>query len=261
MVGKSRKNLARLSVLIAGLYSLHAATIPSIVAIVNGASFQPGIVSGSWATVLGTGLSNTTRSWTAADFVNGALPPELDYVSVVVNGRPAFVGYVSPTQINFLVPDDPTIGTSTVQAAGQLLQSNIFITNKVAYAPALFPLTGRYPAAAHLDGTLAGPPGLLPGTTTLPVRPNETIELFGTGFGLSNPKIPTAMLFTAAAPLAATVTATVGGVSAPVSGYLIMPGVYQLNLTVPALADGDAPILITVGGVATPSGLYLNIAN
>src|SRR5215472_7627736 len=139
MVGKSRKNLARLSVLIAGLYSLHAATIPSIVAVVNGASFQPGIVSGSWATVLGTGLSNTTRSWTAADFVNGALPPELDYVSVTVNGRPAFVGYVSPTQINFLVPDDPTLGTTTVQAAGQLLQSNIFITNKVAYAPALFP--------------------------------------------------------------------------------------------------------------------------
>jgi uncharacterized protein (TIGR03437 family) len=40
-----------------------------------------------------------------------------------------------------------------------------------------------------------------------------------------------------------------------------MPGVYQLNLTVPALADGDSPILITVGGVTTPSGLYLNIAN
>jgi uncharacterized protein (TIGR03437 family) len=236
------------------------ATVPKITAVVNGASFQPGIVSGSWATVIGTGLSNTTRSWMASDFINGALPPQMDYVSVTVNGRPAFIGYISPTQLNVLIPDDGVLGTSTVQAAGQLLQSNIFITNKLAVSPGLFPFTSRYPAAVHLDGTLAGPSNLLPGSVTAPVHPNETIELFGTGFGASNPAIATGQVFSAAAPLTQPMTATIGGVSASVTGYLIAPGLYQFNIAVPNLSDGDAAVSLTVAGETTPVGLFLNIA-
>ena len=62
----------------------------------------------SWATIYGTNLGVTTRGWTDSDFVNGQIPFSLDGVSVFLNqfGAPrlAYVGYVSPTQINFLLP-------------------------------------------------------------------------------------------------------------------------------------------------------------
>jgi uncharacterized protein (TIGR03437 family) len=87
------------------------------------------------------------------------------------------------------------------------------------------------------------------------------IQLYGTGFGPSNPAIATGIVFATPEPLAQPVTATVGGVPAQVAGYLVAPGVYQLNVTIPALPDGDAAISITIAGVSTQSGLALNISN
>jgi uncharacterized protein (TIGR03437 family) len=238
------------------------ALFPNVTAVVNGASFQPGIVSGSWATILGTDLANGTRSWSASDFLNGALPPNLNSTGATVNGRTTYVGYVSPTQVNVLIPDDPGLGMVTVQITTAFINSNIVFANKVALAPALFTFTSQYPVAAHnSDGSYAGAPNLLPGVTTTPAHPGEVIQLFGTGFGPTNPVIPTGMLFTTPAPLAQTVSATLGGVSTNVQGYLIDPGVYQLNLTVPSLPDGDASLSITMGSTSTQTGLMLPILN
>ena len=44
---------------------------PSIATVVNGATFQPGIVAGSWTTITGVNLSGVTRLWADADFNNG----------------------------------------------------------------------------------------------------------------------------------------------------------------------------------------------
>src|SRR5690242_2127786 len=90
------------------------ALFPVITAVVNGASFLPGIASGGWATILGTDLATTTRGWTDLDFVNGQLPNSLSSTGVVIGGLPAYVAYISPTQINVLVGDSSTIGNVTV---------------------------------------------------------------------------------------------------------------------------------------------------
>lgn len=242
------------------------ATIPVITAVVNSASFQSGgIVPGTWITLLGTGLSNTTRSWAATDFINGELPPQLDFIYVTFNAKHGYVSYVSPLQVNVLVPDDIPPGITAddvnIQAAGQLLQSNYFNVKKVALAPALFTFTSRYAAAVHnADGSYSGPASLIAGVTTTPARAGEVVQLFGTGFGSSNPPTPTGLLFTTAAPLAQAVTATVGGVSAKVAGYLVSPGVYQFNVTIPDVPTGDAPIAITAGGFSTQSNLFLSVS-
>ena len=47
-------------------------------------------------------------------------------------------------------------------------------------SPAFFSV-GKYVLATHADGTLVGPADLMPGAT--PAAPNETIVLYGTGFG------------------------------------------------------------------------------
>jgi uncharacterized protein (TIGR03437 family) len=149
----------------------------------------------------------------------------------------------------------------TVLLTTAFTSSNITFANKVALAPALFTFTAKYPVAAHnSDGSYAGPLNLLDGTATTPAHPGEVIQFFGTGFGPTNPVSPTGILFTTPAPLAQAVTATVGGVPAKVEGYLIYPGVYQINLTVPDFADGDAPISIMMESVSTQAGLMITIA-
>ena len=233
--------------------------LPNITGVVNGASFLPQIVAGSWVTVQGTNLSSTTRPWGASDFVNGALPIQLDNVSATINGKAAYIYYISPMQLNILAPDDPATGPVAVQVTNSTGASNTFTANKVDLSPALFLFTSRYPAAVHADGTYVGPPQLIAGATTTPAKPSEIIMLYGTGFGAANPIIPTGLVFTNPAPIAGSVTATVGGLPADVQGFLISPGLYQFNLTVPNLPAGDAPLTITIGGSSTPDGLLLTV--
>ena len=83
--------------------------------VVNGASFQAGICAGSWVTIQGTKLANSSRTWRTSEIVNGKLPTQLDGVNVQINGKPAYVEYISPTQINVQAPSDTALGPVNVQ--------------------------------------------------------------------------------------------------------------------------------------------------
>ena len=82
-----------------------ASSAPAITSVVNSASFQAGLAAGAWITVFGTNLAMTTRSWRGDEITGGKLPSELDGVRVTVNGSPAAISYISPTQINLQAPD------------------------------------------------------------------------------------------------------------------------------------------------------------
>ena len=76
-------------------------------------------------------------------------------MSVTINGVPAYVEYISPTQINVLAPDDATTGSVQVQvtAAGQT--SNSFTAQKQQFAPAFFTFAGgKYVAARSMRITV-----------------------------------------------------------------------------------------------------------
>jgi uncharacterized protein (TIGR03437 family) len=92
------------------------------------------------------------------------------------------------------------------------------------------------------------------------VKPGEILELFGVGFGPTNPAVPAGKAFTGAAPTTNTVSVTIGGVAAKVlfSG-ITEAGVYQLNVTVPQVGSGDQPLLATVAGVSTPSNVLITV--
>ena len=174
--------------------------------VVNGASFQAGIAGGSWVTVKGTNLSPTTRIWTGSDFKGNALPLLLDGVSVKVNNKDAAVYYVSPTQINALAPADTALGSVAVTVTNTVGTSVPVNANLQRTAPAWFPFSqagGVYPAAVHGSGTYVGPATLF-GTaaTAVPAIPNETIMLFGTGFGPTNPVADPMQIVSGAIPLA-----------------------------------------------------------
>ncbi len=257
---------ATVTAMVAGLpaVTFHATvnanpSLPTITGVVNGASYIPEIAAASWVTITGQNLSATTRSWGADDFIDGALPTLLDGVSVTINGKPAFVYYISPTQLNVLAPDDPAAGPVAIQVTNAAGVSAAYMVDKAALSPGLFLFTEKYPAAVHADGVYLGPPGLIAGATTTPAQPGEIVLLFGSGFGATDPAIPADHVFSTTPPIAAEITATVGGVPAEVHGYLISPGLYQFNLTVPEVPDGDAAIVIHIAGRQTPDGLFLAV--
>jgi uncharacterized protein (TIGR03437 family) len=229
--------------------------------VLNAASYEPAIASGGFVSIFGTGFANSSRSWTLSDFSNGNLPVALDGVSVTINGKPAYVDYISPTQINALAPDDDTIGQVQVQVTTPQGASYAGSVLKQKLSPAFFTYQSgatSYVAAIHVDGALIGPAGPL----SRPAVPGEVIEIYGTGFGATAPTVPTAQLVSQPAPTVLPVTATVGGLTAEVQwAGLVSSGLYQLNVKIPAtLAAGDQPVQAAISGFQSASTVMLSIA-
>ncbi len=233
---------------------------PAITAVGNAGSYQPGGASATWMAIFGSNLSTTTYSWQNSDFVNGQLPTSLQGVTVTIDGMPGYISYLSPTQINVLAPDDPVTGPVAIQVTTAQQGSNTLTFQKSQFSPAFFTFDGTHVAAQNLSYVDIGSPGLIPGVTTVPATPGETIILYATGFGPTNPALPTGQLVTTPAALANTAQAAIGGVTAPVTfAGLIAPGLYQLNVTVPSVPNGDAALSATVGGVSTQTGVVVTV--
>jgi uncharacterized protein (TIGR03437 family) len=240
-----------------------ATAVVSLVA--NAAGEVPVIAPNTWVELKGFNLvrAGDSRIWRDSDFINGQMPTQLDGVSISVNGRPAFVYYVSPTQINFLTPPDALTGQVpvrlTLNGGVPYLPFNIAARS---VAPALFVYNGGpYAAAEHANGRYIGPPGLYPGRTT-PASPGETVLLFGNGFGAPTTPIQSG-LPVQSGRLPALPTILIGGVAAKVTfAGLIAPGEYQFNVIVPnGLDDGDQPVTAIYNGVMSQPGVVLTIQN
>jgi uncharacterized protein (TIGR03437 family) len=246
-------------------YDLISPTAPAISAnsgVVNGASFQAGIAAGAWLTINGTNLSTTTDTW-ANSIVKGALPATLGGVSVSVGGQPAYIEYVSPTQINALAPNIPA-GSVVVTVTNPNGTSQAAMAQLSAEQPAFFQW-GNYAVATHQNYTYAVKNGTFAGTTTVPAAPGDVIILWGTGFGPTSPAAPTGIETppTATYNTATVVSVTVGGKSATVYGAALAPGyagLYQVAIQVPAsLANGDYPVIATINGVSSPSATMITV--
>lgn len=237
------------------------APVSRVNSVVNAASFQPAIASGGFVSIIGTGFGTSTRSWTSSDFTGTNLPTALSGVSVTMNGVPAYVEYISPTQINAIAPDDGTIGLVQVQVTTPQGVSYAGTVLKQQLSPAFFTYQSggtSYVAAVHLDGTLVGSIG----PSSRPAVPGETIEMYGTGFGATNPTLPTSQLVSQPAPLIWPATVSIGGVTAAVQwAGLVSSGLYQLNVTIPMVATGDQAVQTTVSGFQSPSGVFLPVGS
>jgi uncharacterized protein (TIGR03437 family) len=230
--------------------------------VVNGASFQPGIAPDSWFTIFGANLSSTTDTWTV---VNGILPTSLDGVKVTVGGMPAYISYISPTQINGLAPGIAS-GDLPVTVTNSVAISAVVTGSLQAVQPAFFQW-GNYAVATRQDYSLAVQNGTFPSVTTVPAKPGDVIILWGTGFGPTHPAapegsaVPSSPTYNTANP----VTVTVGNVPATVYGAALSAGyagLYQVAIQIPlSLANGDYPIVSTVSGVQSPSTTLITVQN
>lgn len=233
--------------------------------VVDGASLRAVISPGAWTTVFGESLAPLTRPWQESDFHGEVLPVSLEGVSVQIGGNLASVSYVSSTQVNVQAPDDLSLQPLTVQVITAAGPSKVALANSAQSAPAFFTLgtaPALYVAAVLPDGTLAGRPGLVTGRTSRAVRPGEIIALYGSSLGVTTPVVPAGTLVHAAAPLSDLngLVVGIGGQNAVIQfAGLVGPGLYQINVVVPDVPDGDQPLTAWLYGQPTQDGVFLTV--
>jgi uncharacterized protein (TIGR03437 family) len=227
---------------------------PVITKVANAEGEATTIAGNTWTEIKGSGFGTGTRIWKDADFVNQQLPTSLDGISVTMNGKAAYVYYISPTQINVLTPPDLGNGTINVQVAVAGITSGAFSVQAQAVSPSFFIAgAGPYVLATHLDGTLVGPTTLYPGFST-PASTNETVILYANGFGATNPPVVKGSI-SQSGPLVTLPIVQIGPNIAYVRfAGLISPGLYQINVDIPAgTPSGDNAILSGVGTTPAPT--------
>ena len=92
-------------------------------------------------------------------------------------------------------------------------------------------------------------------------KAGDSISLYGTGFGPTNPPVTPGQPFSGAAPTINPVTISINGVSVtPSFAGLSGAGLDQMNLTVPAgLGAGDLALVASVGGASTQPAVVISL--
>jgi uncharacterized protein (TIGR03437 family) len=202
---------------------------PVVQAVVNGASYSGNIAPGTWVSIFGTDLS--TAMVTAAGV---PLQTTLGGVSVTFNGIAAPLSYVSPTQINAVVPFEiqilpnpsppVTVPVVVTTSAGPSVPRIISLSRE---SPGLFTENGAGTGAVIAFNGSFQPVSVLAG---------GPIVLYADGLGPTNPPASSASGGASTAPfnmVADSPTVFVGDTQATVlfaglaPGF---PGIYQLNV-------------------------------
>jgi uncharacterized protein (TIGR03437 family) len=257
------KSGGRMDAFVAAISGFGAASGPPVISsVVSATGRRSTIAENTWTEIHGQNLASNTRTWQGPDFINNQLPTQLDGVKATVNGKPAFVYYISSQQVNVLTPLDSTTGEVQVQLTNSAGTSNSVQTSLQAGAPGFFQFSGvPYVAATHANGSLIGPASLIPGLTT-PAKLGEEIVVYGSGFGQTSPaivngsevqqgKLPSSPKF------------TIGGSTVKVKfAGVISPGLYQFNIVVPEnLSVGDHSIEAVYNGFTTQPGALITVKN
>jgi uncharacterized protein (TIGR03437 family) len=251
------------------------AAVPKITAggVQSASAFQASAVTapGSWLEIFGTNLASTTRGWAASDFSGNNAPTSLDNVSVTVGGKSAYVAYVSPGQVNVLVPDGVPIGNGVpvVVTAGGVASDpvnvNVADIAPAVLAPNSFDVGGKqYVVAtfATADSSLAyvGPSGAISGVNIRPAKPGEVVTLYGIGFGPVSPGTASGTIAQSTSSITSNVSVQFGTTPATIQYAGLAPGfagLYQFNVQVPNMLSGDWPLVMTVNGAPVAQNLYI----
>jgi uncharacterized protein (TIGR03437 family) len=241
--------------------------------IVNAADNQSGqLAANTIGTIYGTALAYGTAAISLNDIRNGLLPTVLgdDETQVFIGGYAADLYYVSPTQINFLVPPNMQAAPVSIYVTVDSLRGAIVPLTLGAAAPGLFQLppgTCPLPAVSIPQCAIATLPDGTVLTPSLPAQPGEVVTLWATGLGQTDPMPVYGQLPTAAAPLVqgAKLSILLDGKPVPpaaVSYAGIAPGfagLYQINFQLPMSTGANPEIRVQVDGPMSASKVYLPV--
>jgi uncharacterized protein (TIGR03437 family) len=217
-----------------------AAVIP-IVEVKNLSTFAPGEL----VEIYGTNLAQVTSDLSGWPGVS--LPSALNGVSVTLGGQTGRILYVSPYQVDALLPFGVPTGSQMLTITTTNGASAPVSLNVAGIAPALYNF-----AFENVGFSLV--------SASNPASGGDTLVFYTTGMGQTTPALITGQTVPLGPPYfdTAPVTATIGGANANVIYSIAAPpyvtGLYQMAVTVPSgLPPGSQPVVATSGGIQSNS--------
>ncbi len=220
-------------------------------AVLNAASSKPVLAPGSFISIYGVNLASQNTYASSTPF-----PTLLGSTQAFLGGQPLPLQFSGAKQINAVIPYDVEINAVqqlVVQAGDALSQPEPVLI--AAAAPGVFTQdqSGSGPGAILVQP--AGSSKSAMNTPANPAKAGDALLIFCTGLGAVTPKV-TAGSIAPSSPPAKTdnpVTATIGGIDAPVLFAGLAPGfvaLYQVNVKVPSgiAAAQDVPLILSVAG-------------
>src|SRR5580693_7333696 len=186
-----------------------------ILSVVSAANNQPSISPNSLATIYGANLAQGAAS--AQMNGSGALPTAIGGTSVSIGGKPAQLLYVSPSQINLLVPSNTPVGSAAVSVTSPISQTAAAGTVPVALtSPGVFTLPCLRPSrGAVLNGVTFSPEPFQATTSQNGIPDKRTrLSLFGTGLRYAGNSTQDPSVTNVANAITARATDSLGGVHA-----------------------------------------------
>lgn len=228
--------------------------------IANSAAGVAGLYApNTFVTIYGVNLAYTTASLSASEVSAGMLPTVLGGtgVRVLINNIPADIYYVSPTQVNLLIPTSLVAGPAMLQLVVDALAGPAIPIMLQNAAPSFFQSDATTVLGVHLDGSTI--------TAASPAKAGETVVLFASGLGPTNPAaIPNQI-----PQMAASVT-PMSNFSMLLNGVAVDPqqilyagvvptfaGLFQINVQLPANTPSNPQIQIGYAGTLSPTGRVL----
>lgn len=203
---------------------------------------------GTLATIYGSHLSLVTRAMAPEDIRNGELPSALPGtgVRVLVGASPARLLYVSPGQINFLIPSEIELGSAELRVTLDALPGPAVRLPIAEAAPALFQADPEYAVATWQD---------------------DVVSLYATGLGRTAPPLRNGQLAPVPLPLEklSSFRVEVGGTELQPEAVLYagaapgFAGLYQINVRMREMPDPDPEVRISIGAARSPEGVKLKI--
>jgi uncharacterized protein (TIGR03437 family) len=230
--------------------------------IANSAANVTGLYApNTFVTIYGQNLAYTTRALSATDISGNMLPTVLGTtgVRVLINNIPADIYYVSPTQVNLLIPTSLIPGPVMIQLVVDGLAGPAIPILLQSAAPSLFQLDAATVLAVHLDGSTI--------TAASPAKAGEVVVLFASGLGPTNPAaIPNQIPQQAASvtPLSS-FTMLINGTAVNPQQILyagVVPtfaGLFQINVQLPGNTPSNPQIQIGYAGIMSPTGRVLPV--
>lgn len=242
---------------------------PQISAVVNSASLAQGKASpGEIVTLFGLGLGPTdlTLFDPSTGTIPTSLPASAPATSVTFNGVSAPLLYTSSAQLATIVPYGITGPNVDVVVTYGALKSQPFAVSFAATNPAIFTTTTDGKGQGAILNYVATTGDYILNASNNPAAKGQTVVIYVNGVGPTTAGGVTAL--TPASPPVTpngTVSVSIGGQAASVSGAVAppgsVPGLLQINVTVPANAPtGQAvPVLINVDGTDSQAGVTMSI--
>ena len=196
--------------------------------------FTAEFVPGEFISIFGANLATVTAT-------DPTLPTGLGGVQVLVNGVPTAVRYVSPGQVNAVIPLGIDTGVASIQVVNSLGTSNA-VSNYVGVTqPGIFSSTTSAPAVFHGNNTIV--------SASNPAAVGEELAVYLTGLGPLDPSGNATNL--------RYMSVDFSGVTGTINYAGIEPGTpisvgagYQMNVTVPS-GTGSGLNYLDIGGLGS----------